>query len=320
MKKKKVLVTGGCGFIGREVVKQLIQKGYFVVVVDDFSNSKPLEESPHLSVINFDLTKSEGILEILRGVDYCIHLAASVGGIKFMTSGQTEILHDDIIIDANTIKAASLANVKIVYASTVIIYDQSKEVPFKEDQVNLLPPKSNYGFSKLVGERLCQVFGKDRNLNYSIARISNVYGINQNKIDENRLHVVPDLIRKISKGGTLKLLNDGNQIRAFVHTSDLANALILMMEEDRANGEIFNVATNDRYQILEVAKMIWELLREGEPFSYENIKLEGNDLVDSSANGSKIHNMLGWKANRNLKDSLQELVKWYSKEYDTKVS
>ncbi|MDO8638419.1 MAG: NAD(P)-dependent oxidoreductase [Candidatus Daviesbacteria bacterium] len=320
MKKRKVLVTGGCGFVGREVVKQLLEKDYDVVIADNFSNSDSLEVSPSVEVIDFDLTKSVGVLDLFEDVDYCIHLAASVGGIKYMTSRQAEILHDDIIIDVNTIKAASLAKVKIVYASTVIIYDQSKEIPFKEDQVNLNPPKSNYGFSKLVGERLCQVFGKDKNLNYSIARISNVYGINQNKINEKRLHVVPDLIRKISQGGILKILNGGSQIRTFVHVSDLADALILMMENNRANGEIFNVGTKDRYQILEVAKMIWELLRDGEPFSYENFKFEGDDLVDSSANGSKIHNILGWEAKRNLIDSLPELVKWYSNEYDTKVS
>lgn len=311
MKKRKVLVTGGCGFLGKEVVKQLLEKDYDVVIVDNFSNSDSLEVSPSVKVVNFDLTKSVGILKLFDNVDYCIHLAASVGGIKYMTSGQTEILHDDIIIDANTIKAASLSRVKIVYASTVIIYDQSKETPFKEDQVNLLPPKSNYGFSKLVGERLCQVFGKDRNLNYSIARISNVYGINQNRIDEKRLHVIPDLIRKISGKGTLKLLNGGNQIRTFVHVSDLARALILMMVEERANGEIFNVATNDRYHILEVAKIIWKLLRRGEPFSYENIKLEGDDLVDSSADGSKIRNILGWEIRKNFKESLKDVVNYY---------
>ena len=311
MKKKKVLVTGGCGFIGREVVKQLLEKDYDVVIADNFSNSDALEVSPSVKVINFDLTKSVGILELFDDVDYCIHLAASVGGIKYMNAYQSEILKDGIAIDINIISAASQTNTKIVYASTVIIYDQSKEVPFKEDQVDLSPPKSDYGFSKLVGERLCQVFGKDNKLNYSIARISNVYGINQNRINEKRLHVIPDLIRKISQGGMLRILNGGRQIRTFVHVSDLADALILIMENDRANGEIFNIGSKDRYQILELAKMIWELLRQGEPFSYENFKLEGDDLIDSSVDGSKILNMLGWETRKNFKESLKEIIKYH---------
>src|SRR3989338_11504951 len=124
MKKRKVLVTGGCGFVGKEVVKQLLEKDYDVVIVDNLSNSDFLEMPPSVKVINFDLTKSVGILELFDDVDYCIHLAASVGGIKYMNAYQSEILKDGIAIDINIISAASQTNTKIVYASTVIIYYQ----------------------------------------------------------------------------------------------------------------------------------------------------------------------------------------------------
>lgn len=320
MKKNKVLVTGGCGFIGREVVKQLLEKDYHVVVVDDLSNSTSLEESPYLDVIKLDLRNPTGIYEILDGIDYCIHLAARVGGIKYMSAYQSEILRDDILIDTNIISAASQINTKIVYASTVIIYDQLKESPFKEDQINILPPKSNYGFSKFIGERLCQVFGQDRNLKFVIARISNVYGININEINEEKLHVIPDLIRKISADKKLQLINGGGQFRSFVHVSDLARALISMMENKDSNGQIFNVATRDRYQILELAKMIWSLLKPNEIFSFESVNFKGQDLVNSFADTSKINKVLNWKAKKNLKDNLPEIVRWYKNKYEKKVS
>lgn len=312
MKRGKVLVTGGCGFVGREVVNQLLKKGYFVVVADDFSNSAPLEETPFIKVINLDLSNPKGILEIFKGVDYCIHLAARVGGVKYMNAFQSEILRDDILIDTNIISGASQTNTKIIYASTVIVYDQLQKHPYKEDQV-ILPPKSNYGFSKFVGERLCQVFGKDKNLEFVIARISNVYGINRNKIDEKKLHVIPDLIRKIMQENNLELINGGRQIRAFIHVSDLARALIMMMESKEANGEIFNVAGKESYQILEIAKMIWSLLRHKEPFRFESIDLKEGDLFDSSAEASKINRLLNWEAKKSLRKNLPEIVEWYKR-------
>lgn len=317
MRKGKVLVTGGCGFIGREVVRKLLQVGYSVVVADNFSNSTPMDESATLKLVKLDLTKSAGLSKIFDGVDYCIHLAARVGGVKYMSSNQSEILRDNILIDSNIISSVSHKNIKIVYASTVIVYDQSKDGPFTEDQI-ILSPKSNYGFSKLVGERLCQVFGKDNNLKYSIARICNVYGINPNMIPEQRLHVIPDLIRKILVDKNLKLIAGGQQIRTFAHISDIANALILMMESEDANGEIFNVATDDRYQILELAKMIWELLKK-KPFYFENTKFSGEDFIDSSSDGSKLSQLLGWKAKETLRKRLPEIVEWYGREYGAKA-
>lgn len=319
MKKGKVLVTGGCGFIGREVIKILLEKEYNVLVVDDFSNSTPLKESSSLQVINFDLTKSEEVLEIFKGIDYCIHLAARVGGINYMSLYQSEVLRDNILIDINTISSASQKNIKIIYASTVIVYDQLKEQPYKEDQM-IFPPRSNYGFSKFVGERLCQTFGKDKDLKFSIARISNVYGINYNKLSEKKLHVIPDLIRKILRDGTLKLMGGGEQIRTFVHVSDIASALILMMESKSANGEIFNVATSDKYQILELAKIIWGLLKNKESFDFESIDSKEEDFMNSSVDTSKINKLLGWEAKKSLNHSLPEIVKWYSREYGTKIS
>lgn len=316
MKKKKVLVTGGTGFIGKEVVKQLLKKSYFVVIADDFSNSTPQGESDSLRVINFDLTKHNGILKIFEGVQYCIHLAARVGGIKYMNLNQSEILKDNILIDTNTISTASQRSVKIVYASTVIVYDQSKELPFKEDQMGLPVPKSYYGFSKLVGEKLCQSYGRD--LQYSIARICNVSGINPNEIPEQKLHVIPDLIRKISQEKKLQLYNNGIQRRTFVHVSDVAKALVLMMENQSANGEIFNIATDEHFQIQELAKMIWQIIKR-EPFNFENIPSPDEDYIESIADFSKIKEYLGWNANISLKDSLPEIIKWYQNHYETKA-
>lgn len=316
--KSKILVTGGCGFVGREVVKQLLEKDYFVLVVDDFSNSTPLDGFDSLKVVNHDLTNSEGLLEIFKGVQYCIHLAARVGGIGYMNSSKSEILRENILIDANTISVVSKLNIKLVYASTVIVYEQSKDIPYKEDQENIPPPQSDYGFSKLVGERLCQSYAKDKGLEFTIARIFNVYGINPNNIPEEKLHVIPDLIRKISKMEKLQLIGEGRQTRTFIHVSDVASALILMMESQIANGEIFNVASDEKYQIVELAKIIWGLLKGKEPFDFEDFPFKGTDLINGLGDNSKINKVLGWKAKRNLKDSLPKIVERYRKDYETK--
>lgn len=318
MKKVTVLVTGGCGFVGKEVVKQLLEKNYSVLVVDDFSNSIPLDESDSLKVKNHDLTNSDGLLEIFKGAQYCIHLAARVGGVGYMNSSKSEILRENILIDVNTISVVSKLNIKLVYASTVIVYDQSKDIPYKEDQKDMPPPQSDYGLSKLIGERLCQSYAKGKGLEFVIARIFNVYGINPNNIPKEKLHVIPDLIRKISKKGKLQLIGGGRQTRTFVHVSDVASALILMMESQSVNGEIFNVASDEKYKILELAKIIWGLLKGKEPFYALNLDFEGTDLIDSLGDNSKISRLLDWKAKISLKDSLPKIVDWYCKDYETK--
>lgn len=317
MKKSKVLVTGGCGFIGKAVVNQLLEKGYLVIVLDDFSNSSPQEQTSNLSIIKFDLTKSSGVLNFFKGVDFCIHLAARVGGIKYMSSNQSEILKDNILIDTNVISSASKTNTKIVYASTVIVYDQSKKIPYKEQELQYIP-KSDYGFSKLAGERLCHSLGKNKNLKFTIARISNVYGINPSEISKDKLHVIPDLVRKITQDKKLKLIGGGIQKRAFVHVSDVADALILMMESKASEGEIFNLATEEKYQILEIAKIIWQRIRKNEKFTIENINSRDEDFINSIPDVSKLKEKLGWKARNSLKDSLPEVVKWYKNIYDKK--
>ena len=311
MKKVSVLVTGGCGFVGKEVVKQLLEKGYFVLVVDDFSNSTPLDESDSLKVINHDLTNAEGLLKIFKGVRYCIHLAARVGGVNYMSSAQSEILRDNILIDSNVISVVSQIGAKIVYASTVIVYDQSKDIPYKEDQKSIPPPQSDYGFSKLIGERLCQSYAKGKGLEFAIARIFNVYGINPNNIPEEKLHVIPDLIRKISKMGKLQLIGGGRQTRTFVHVSDVASALILMMESRFANGEIFNVASEEKYQILELAKIIWRLLGRTDDFSVNEVPAFEEDILKSTADISKIRRLLNWKPKQTMEKNIPEIVAWY---------
>lgn len=318
MKKGKVLVNGGCGFIGREVVKQLLEKGYLVTVLDDFSNSTPLKNTSKLKVINFDLTKSGGILDFFKGTDYCIHLAARVGGIKYMSSNKSEILRDNILMDLNVISSACKTNTKIVYTSTVIVYDQSKKIPYKEQDL-LYIPKSDYGFSKLVGERLCQSWGRYKNLKFTIARISNVYGVNSNEISKDKLHVIPDLVRKITQNKNLKLIEGGRQRRVFIHVSDVADALILMMESKASEGDVFNLATEEEYQILEIAKIIWQRIRMNERFTFENVKFEEEDFINSIPDASKLKEKLGWKPKKNLKDSLPEIIKWYQNIYDKKT-
>lgn len=317
MVKAKVLVTGGCGFIGREVIKQLIEKDYHVIVVDDFSNSTPLVNTHLLKIVNFDLRKDDDIDKIFKDTDYCIHLAAKAGGIKYTTFFPGTILRDNLLIDANIINAANRVKIKkIVYASTAIVYDQLKDSPYKEIPTNFLPiPKSNYGFSKLVGERLCQSFNQEKGLNYTIARIFNVYGVNSNIVSEKNLHVIPDLIRKISnRKDKLKLYEGGMQKRTFIHVYDVASALIRCMENPKADGEIFNVASQEDLRILDLAKMIWELLKREDPFYVENIPALRGDLMNNLADISKIKRLIGWKAKKSMSESLPEIVKWYSRD------
>ena len=226
----KVLVTGGAGFIGSEVVKQLLEKGYKVRVADDLSK-KEAKVLLKCEFLKIDLTNKEVALKALDGMDICIHLAAKIGGIGYFHKYPATILSENNKMYSAVFEAAVEKKIKrIIYLSSSMVFESTKKFPSKESDLEKIPPPvSSYGFSKLVGEWYCKAFHDEYGLNYTIIRPFNAYGINEAPGEEvGYAHVIPDLIKKILSGQyPLELLGNGQQTRCFTHVSDIARGIII---------------------------------------------------------------------------------------------
>lgn len=313
MIKSKILVTGGAGFIGGEVVKQLLSKGYQVRVADDLSKleAKIPESCEFLRV---DLTDKKAAERAMDGVDYCIHLAAKIGGIGYFHKYPATILSDNNKMYSSVFEAAVKQKIKrIVYLSSSMVFESTKSFPSREEDITKIPPPvSAYGFSKLVGEWYCKAFYDEYGLTYTIIRPFNAYGINEAPGEEvGYAHVIPDLIKKILSGQyPLELLGDGNQTRCFTHVSDIANGIIMAMESPKAVNEDFNIGSEKEMKMIELAKLLWKLCQKDKPFKARFAPGFKYDIRKRIPSSQKARMILGWEPKKSLEKELSTIIEW----------
>lgn len=310
---KKVAVTGGAGFIGQEVVSQLLEKGYFVRVIDNLSkhNKKPLKYSEFL---NLDLTDKKNAEQALDSIDTCIHLAAKIGGIGYFHTYPATILSENNKMYSAVFESAVKNKIdRMVYISSSMVFESTKKFPSAEkDLLATPPPISSYGFSKLIGEQYCKAFNQEYGLQYTICRPFNAYGVNEYPGDEvGYAHVIPDLTKKIFTGQyPIELLGDGKQIRCFTHVKDLAAGIIATMESPKAINEDFNIASNEPITMEDLAKKIWKLSQNEKPFKATHVPSFPQDVKGRIPDVSKMETIVGWKAKITLDEGLAETTQW----------
>lgn len=310
---KKVLVTGGVGFIGSEVVKQLLERGYKVRVADDLSK-KEAKVPDSCEFIKADLTDKNLALKVMEGVDFCIHLAAKIGGIGYFHKYPATILSENNKMLSAVFEAAATNKIKrIIYMSSSMVFESANNYPSKEEDIFKIPvPMSAYGFSKLVGEWYCYSFKDEYDLEFSIIRPFNAYGINEKPEKEvGYAHVIPDLIKKILSGQyPLELLGDGMQTRCFTHVSDIAKGIILAMESPKAANQDFNIGCEEEIRIIDLAKLLWKECNSKRPFKVKYVKGFKYDIKRRVPSAQKARKVLGWKESKKLEKELAEIIGW----------
>lgn len=311
--KKKILVTGGCGFIGTEVVKQLLVRGYEVVVADDLSKPESSIKKGY-KFIRADLTDKAKTDKVFKGIDICINMAAKIGGIGYFNKIPATILSENNKIYSSTFEAAVKNKIeKMIYISSSMVFESTNRFPSKESDIEKIPPPvSAYGFSKLSGEWYCKSFSQQYGLCYSICRPFNAYGVNEAPGEEvGYAHVIPDLVKKIlSDQYPLELLGDGKQTRCFTHVSDLARGIIDVMESKKAVNEDFNLANSQEIRIIDLARMLWDLCGKKREFKVKFVESFKHDIRRRVPDISKAKKLLEWEANIRLEEGLEEVVVW----------
>lgn len=243
-KNKKILVTGGAGFIGSNLIPQLLEKGYSVIVMDNLSSGKienlqVIINDPHFSFKRDDIRDKNAVNEALREVDAVVHLAAliDVSASVANPSGTHDV---NVTGTLNVLQEAALNKVKrFVFASSTAVYGDTTVLPVKEDTV--LKSISPYAASKVAGEAYCYAFASCYGLSTIALRFFNVYGLR----NENSPYsgVIPKFLRKAVQGEELVVEGDGEQTRDFIHVNDIVRAIILALESEVPKSEVFNVCT-----------------------------------------------------------------------------
>ena len=313
MAKTKFLVTGGAGFIGSEIVRQLLESGFPVRVADNLSKKDASVDS-RAEFLKVDLTVAREAQRAFEGVEIAIHAAAKIGGIGYFHKYPATILSENNKIYSSTFEAAVGTKIKrLVYISSSMVFESTDKFPsYEEDLSKIPPPISSYGFSKLTGEWYCRAFWDQYKLPFSICRPFNAYGINEFPEREiGAAHVIPDLVRKLLTGQyPLELLGDGRQTRCFTHVKDIARGVIQVALSEKGENQDFNVGSDQEIKMIDLARKIWKVMGIEKPFKVKFVPGFKFDIKRRVPNVEKIRSVIGWKQEVKFEEGLKEVVLW----------
>lgn len=301
LKDKKILVTGGAGFIGSNLVDRLSVDSK-VTVLDNLSSGSlaNLEKSKdRITLLKGDVLDKALVKDAVAGVDFVFHLAANVGNVKSI-----EDPHFDMEVNIkgtiNLLEACLNSNIKkLVYSSSGAIFGEAKYLPVDEDHP--LNPESPYGVSKLAAEKYCFAFYKVHGLPITALRYFNAYGPRQGT--SGYANVIAIFFNRIREGKPFTVYGDGEQTRDFVFVKDIVQANILAAAQPAAVGEIFNIATGHENSLSELISIINQLSSKRNEIDYTESR--AGEVKHSRATIEKAQRILGYKPTIWLEEGLR---------------
>ena len=306
--QQRVLVTGGCGFIGSNMTNLLLQKGYMVTVIDDLSNSYHLPiKHPNLNFINANISQSALIKKILseQHFEAIFYFSASIES-KISMENPAFYLRNNVINALNFLEIvlATQSQTNFIFSSTAAVYKSKNELIKEDDEKQ---PENVYGKTKLFIEQVLEDYGKIHGLKYAILRYFNACGADiENKLGENRkyeTHLIPLLMRSMVRkdydfsiyGNNYKT-PDGTCIRDYVHVKDIALAHLAMMEflPTAPNAHYcYNIGSAQGYSVLEIVEKAVALTKLNFNIKYKSPRAGDPDCLVAS--NQKIAKELKWQ-------------------------
>lgn len=307
-KNSKIYVAGHNGMVGSSVLRLLKLKGFNNLI---FKSSNELDLRNQKLVYHFFKKENP---------EFVINAAAKVGGILANDTYPYEFLMDNLLIQNNLIKSALDSGVKkFIFLGSSCIYPKFANQPIKEEYLlngYLEPTNEWYAIAKISGLKLCQSIKKQFGKEFISLMPTNLYGPNDN-FDLNSSHVIPALIRKIHEAkkrnsDNVELWGTGNPKREFLHTDDLANAILFALK-NKINHDFLNVGSGIEISITNLAELIKNIIGYDGTIIWDKSKPDGTPrkLIDST----KI-NKLGWFSKIELKNGIKETYKWYLNSYN----
>jgi len=293
---KKVLVTGGAGFIGSHMVDRLIGMGIQVSIIDDFSTGKVENVNPAAYCWKQDLATvdMEELTSFLDGVDAVFHMAA-LARVQPSIEEPVPFHNANVNSTHNLLAACKDAGVKkFIFSSSSSVYGEAT-IPTNESHI--LNPISPYALHKLIGEQYCTLFSRLYDIDTVCLRYFNVYG-NRMSLDGAYRLAIPIFASQIKEGKPCTIFNDGNQKRDFVHVDDVVDANILVATHNhKFSGEQYNIGTGKSISVNEIVDLL------GGEKSYGTTVIEPFETLSCTA---KIDLDLDWKAKKGFSDWISE--------------
>jgi UDP-glucose 4-epimerase len=330
--QQKVLVSGSAGFIGGYVVEELLQRGYSVVGIDNYSKYGPVVKSydnhPDYHFVEGDARDVELMTKLLSDCDHFIAGAALIGGISYFHAYAYDLLATNERIMASQCDAAIEAHrsgklQKVTYLSSSMVFESTETWPSKEgDERKVPPPLSSYGFQKLAVEYFAKAAWDQYQLPYTIIRPFNCVGIGEGRalgdveiasgnVKLAMSHVVPDIVQKIVKGqDPLHILGEGNQIRHYTYGGDLAKGIVECMAQPAAYNNDFNISTPESTSVRELAEVIWKKIKGDAPLTLISDPAFEYDVQKRVPDVAKAKQVLGFECTTSLDTMLDEVIPW----------
>ena len=317
---KKALITGVGGFAMSHVAAELLDHGWHVVGLDNFSSHGPVAldfgHHPHFQFIQADAADPSVLLQLLDGCAHFVAGAAHSGGSQYLREHGYDIYRDNQRLAEASVEAA-LAHmhrgspVRLTLVSSSMIYERAERFPVHETD-SLPPPTMAYGFQKLAAQRLVEAAHRQYGLPYGVLVFFNHAGVGRHVPSQApRLpeQVLPDLTRKIMRSAdAVSIRGDGRQLRYFTHGTDLARATRLALERPQTQSRVIQIATDEGTTVEQAARELWQLLRPDQPFRYRSEGPVAGDVQIQVPDCATAEELLGFRARVTLRQILPEII------------
>lgn len=292
----KLLVTGGAGFIGSNLVDELVKQKHQVIVIDNLSTGKRENLNPKAKFFKKDITNYKSIKPLFKGVDCVFHLAA-MARIQPSIIDPASSFDNNVRGTFNVLLASKEGKVKrVVYSASSSAYGDQKKLPLREGMAP--KPKNPYALFKYMGEEMCHLFYELYGLPTVCLRYFNVYGERQ-PTEGTYATVIGKFLRMKKDGTPLTIVGDGNQRRDFTYVKDVARANILAMKSKKAVGRLINIGTGHNHTVNEIAKLI--------DHGFVFIPPRPGEARTTLADISEASKHLGWQPKIKLADWLKNV-------------
>ncbi|HVS83814.1 MAG TPA: GDP-mannose 4,6-dehydratase [Pyrinomonadaceae bacterium] len=319
----RVLITGGAGFIGSHLSDAYLGRGDEVFIVDDlstgsFGNIQHLKDHPRFHYRIDSVHNRPVTAELVDQCDVIFHLAAAVG-VKLIVESPVRTIETNVHGTEVVLSLASKKKKKVLVASTSEVYGLSTEVPFREDGNLVMGATTkgrwSYACSKAIDEFLALAYWREKKLPTVIVRLFNTVGPRQTG---QYGMVIPTFVKQALSGRPITVYGSGEQSRCFCYVGDVVGALMKLMDDESAVGEVFNVGSNQEITILDLARKVKELTNSKSEITfvpYDEAYEEGfEDMPRRVPDISKIDGQIGFRPEKSLDGILESVIEFHSEQ------